>query len=114
MVKRAKTDEEIRKVFEYLSLKGTVPNTRMLHYVEDEKGRIIGAYGLEVKTCIEPLQADNPRVAFELSTDAFASARMLGDKVYFVTDEEKIKEHVVNNCNAILWSKNVDEFLIEL
>lgn len=113
MVKQAITDEQKTRVFEYLKGKGTQPATNDLYYCEDEQGNITGAYGLEVKVCIEPLQADNKFIANRLFTDAIATARTSNcEKVHFFTTNQKAVKHLVDNEQAVNWGKNLTELFI--
>lgn len=115
MVKLARTDEEKQKVFDYLKAKNLVPATNILYYKENEQGEIQGAYGIEIKVCIEPLQAENKFVSNELFTDAKATIRTLGyEKVSILTADDKVKEHIVKNEQGIEWGKNLTELFIML
>ena len=113
MVKQALTDEQKQRVFAYLKDKGTQPATNDLYYCEDEQGNITGAYGLEVKICIEPLQADNKFISNRLFTDAIATSRTAGaEKVHFFTTNQKAVEHLEKNEQAVNWGKNLTELFI--
>lgn len=116
MVKEAKTDEERNKVWDYLKQKGTIPATNVFFYKDNDKGEITGAYGIEVKTCIEPLQADNNLVAHELFYHALGVMAGLGkEKVHFITCNDTAGKILRERFNAVLWSsKGIEEYLIIL
>ena len=112
MVKVAKTDEEKKRVFEWLKAKGTTPATNHFWYKENEKGEIVGAYGLENKLFIEPMQSEDKLTALELITSALTNAQTIDGKAHVVTDNEKVKDILVNRYGALKWSTNVDELMI--
>lgn len=113
MVKQALTDEQRQRVTDYLNSKGTYPATNDLFYCEDDLGNIVGAYGLEVKVCIEPLQADNKFVSNRLLTDAIATARTSGcEKVHFFTTEPKAVKHLETHERAVKWGSKLTELFI--
>lgn len=113
-MRQAKTEEEIIKVREYLSSKGTVAGNGQLFYSENEEGDVIGAYSMEVKLCIDPLQAESPVIAIQLMADGLAMARGHTDRVYTLTGKDKVKRVLENNYGAKLWTKDVDEYVINL
>lgn len=115
MVKLAKTDTDKKRVFEYLKSKNLVPATNTMYFTEDERGEITGAYGIEIKFCIEPLQADNKFITNELWIDAKATARTLGqEKISILTAKDEVAKHLVENENGIEWGKNLKEIFIML
>lgn len=115
IIKKAKTEEEIIKVREYLSSKGTVAGSNgQLFYSESEEGDVIGAYSMEIKLCIDPLQAESPVIAMQLMADGLAMARGHTDRVYTLTNKDKVKRVLRNNYGAKLWTKDVDEYIINL
>lgn len=112
VVRQAKTEEEIYDVKDYLESKGTVAGNGNLFYVTNGNGKIIGAYCLELKLCIDPVQAESPAIAMVLMTDGLAQARAHTDRVYTLTKSERVKQALKKYYNAILWTKDVDEFVI--
>jgi len=115
MVKVAKTDEERQRVWDYMNRKGTIPATNSFFYKENADGEIVGAYGVETKTCIEPLQADDRVTAFELLTHSIAVAQMMGvEKVHFITCNPTASKVLQDKYGAVLWSKDIQELFIQL
>lgn len=114
MIKKVKTQAELTKVEAYLLSKKTVPASQELYYKEDKDGNIVGAYAIEMKLCIEPLQADNKFTAFELFTDAKATARAYGqDKIHFFTTNPKAITHLIKDEDAVKWGSGLTELIIQ-
>lgn len=115
MVKVARKDEDKQRVWNYMDRKGTIPATNTFFFKENEAGEIIGAYGIETKTCVEPMQAEDKMTAYELLIHSIAVVQMLGaDKVHFITCNPTATKLLKNRFDAVLWSKNVDELFINL
>ena len=115
MVKQAKTDREKHQVSQYLHDKGSTPISKVIRYKTDKDGKIIGAYAIETKVFIEPLQADDNMTAFELITDAIACASALGlEKVHFLTNNPKAVDVMTKRFEAEEWTSGGTELIIKL
>lgn len=113
--KKAITDDEIKKVYEYLCSKGTIPLTREFIYEENEDGEIIGAYGVEIKCCIEPLHHETKTGAIRMITDAIATARTLGfSKIHCFTSNESLINHLTYREGGLIWGKKLTEIISKI
>ena len=115
MVKRAKTEHEKERVNKYLKDKNLPPLTNDLFYCENDKNEIIGAMGIEIKVCIEPLQSESPVTSKELLDYGLGMLTGLGyQKAHVLTSTEKVREQLSKHYTAIQWGENLKELIIKL
>lgn len=112
MVRTANTKEEKQRVYDYLVSKGTRPATNDLYYTEDDKGNITGAFGIEVKVCIEPLQAEHKFSFYEMIKVAVAIIKCSGvSKMHCFTNNAKLINIAQSKYGAIQWGNNLTELM---
>lgn len=108
----AETEEQKQKVCKYLSSKGTIPATNDLYYTEDDKGNITGAFGIEVKVCVEPLQAEHKFAFRELADKAIKIIENSGvPKYHFFTSNERLVELSKRKYGCIQLNNKLTELL---